>query len=50
MNFEFVGIDGDGMKVDEFEVLVVNKFIKVVYIVLIFGNLGGVMLFEVCCK
>ena len=37
-NFESVGTDGDGMKVDELEALVATKTIKAVYIVPTFGN------------
>ena len=45
-NFESVGTDGDGMKVDELEALVAKKTIKAVYIVPTFGNPGGVTLSE----
>ncbi|MBF9191081.1 PLP-dependent aminotransferase family protein, partial [Enterobacter hormaechei] len=45
-NFESVGTDGDGMKVDELEALVATKTIKAVYIVPTFGNPGGVTLSE----
>lgn len=45
-NFESVGTDGDGMKVNELEALVAKKAIKAVYIVPTFGNPGGVTLSE----
>lgn len=45
-SLESVGTDGEGMNVDELEVLAASKPIKAVYIVPTFGNPGGVTLSE----